>query len=138
MPIRTVLIFAGLFAVAVLVAVIAWAVGADICLVIPSRSFSMRSTPVRDPLATLGALAVCAIAFRYSQMGAIGLAAVLAASLVLGCFVCGSPPDPPLPCPFYYTRPFDWTSFTLQILLTVFFVADVVYGWMISDYYLDD
>ncbi|NLE39694.1 MAG: hypothetical protein GX621_16875 [Pirellulaceae bacterium] len=120
MPIRTAAILSGLFAACLAIAAIAWAIGSEFYLLLPTR----LSPPPHHPLLVLGLLAVCLALFFYSQREALILFSVLLDSLVLGSIVG-------------YAE-FDWTPTVMQTLLTVTMIAETIYGWTIETDYLDD
>jgi hypothetical protein len=123
MPLRILLILAGLFVGCVAIVALAWAIGSELYVFVPSR-FRWVGKPPTHPSVVLAMLATCAALFLYSPRYALFFFTALLACLLLGSLVGYGV--------------FAWKPTLMQALLTFAMIAETAYGWTIQDFYLED
>jgi hypothetical protein len=124
MPLRVALILFGLFTGCLAIVCMAWAIGSEFYVFLPSRHIASISRPPTHPCEVLILLAVCVALYLYSPHYALLFFTALLAGLLLGSLVGYGV--------------FAWTPTVPQVLLTLTMIAEAAYGWTIQDYYLDD
>lgn len=124
MPLRIVLIFSGLFLGCVAVVLLAWAIGSEFYIFIPSFRMRPAHRPPDHPAVVLGLLMTCLALYFYSPTTSLTCFTVLLCGLLLGSIVGYAV--------------FQWRPTVMQILLTVAMIAEATYGWSIQNYYLEE
>jgi hypothetical protein len=124
MPLRIVLIFAGLFLGCLAIVLLAWAVGSEFYIFIPSFRLRAANKPPDHPFVVLGLLMTCLAVYFYSPTTGLSFFTVLLGGLVLGSIVGYAV--------------FQWTPTVMQIVLTAAMIAEAGYGWSIQNYYLEE
>jgi hypothetical protein len=124
MPLRMAVILFGLFVGCVATVLVAWAIGSEFYVLVPTRWLRAVSRPPTHPCGVLVFLAACVALYLYSPRYALLYFTVLLGSVVLGSLVGYGV--------------FNWKPTLMQVLLTLAMTAEAVYGWSIQGYYLDD
>jgi hypothetical protein len=123
MPLRMVLTLLGLFGGCLAMALLAWASGSEIYILIPSRRYICMPPPTH-PSVVLGLLVACLVLYFYLPRYGLLLFTALLGGLLLGSVVGYGV--------------FAWIPTIPQVLLTLAMIAESAYGWTVQDYYLDD
>jgi hypothetical protein len=124
MPFRMALILFGLFIGCLAVVLLAWAIGSEFYVFLPSRRFTSIHRPPTHPAGVLLLLGVCVAVYLYSPRHALFFFTALVGGILLGSLVGYGV--------------FDWKPTVMQGFLTIMMIAEAAYGWSIQDYYLDD